>query len=272
MSGHHIQQDKNFLKSEIFNFPSPMRCKTKRSKSVRRNQKRRVSCKHAAQKNPVQVGSDDKNREVQTSNFLFVNSLAFFLHYTFILVIFVLSGLLKTQKGTRSKKKRKIKEKYRKMEREKLCVRNRSFHRSFLPQFHFAWLKTVSLAMKQTVPPLSYILSRCSKFFLRATLCCTIGDYKSYCLVPCSCHLQDETKSSLHMQYRCSRLYVLTPMKVRTTVFVDVTPYSLVVDYQRFGRTFCFHLQGRRGSILNVVGMGILGTLMPGCETIRNQH
>jgi hypothetical protein len=113
-----------------------------------------VSCKHAVQKNPVQVGSGDKNREALTSNFLFVNSLAsFFLYYTFIPVIFVLSDLLKTQKGTRSKKK--IKEKYKKMEREKLCVRNRSFHRTFLPQFHFAWLKTLSLSGHETRRPSS---------------------------------------------------------------------------------------------------------------------
>ena len=52
------------------------------------------------------------------------------------------------------------------MEREekKLCFRYRSFYRTFLPQFHFAWLKTGSLAMKQTVPPMFYTLYLCSKF------------------------------------------------------------------------------------------------------------
>ena len=138
-SGYYIQENKNCHK--IFKFPNPMNFTTKRSGSMGRNQKRQAACKHTAQKNPVQVGSDDKSREFLTSNFfLFVNSLVFFfLRYTFILVIFVLSDLLKTQKGTRSLKK-KIKEsirKWKKREKKKLYFRNRSSYRTFLSTISF---------------------------------------------------------------------------------------------------------------------------------------
>jgi hypothetical protein len=35
---------------------------------------------------------------------------------------------------------------------------------------------------------------------------------------------------------------------MEVTVFSDMTPYGLVHEHQRFGVTYCLHLQGRRAS------------------------
>lgn len=133
-SGYYIQENKNC--HNIFNFPNQMKFITKRSRCIGRNQKQQAACNHTAQKNPIRVGSDDKNREFLTSNFLFVNSLVFFLRYTFLLVIFVLSVLLKTQKGTRSLKK-KIKESIRRWKEKKTFLSQQKLLQNFPPTISF---------------------------------------------------------------------------------------------------------------------------------------
>jgi hypothetical protein len=44
--------------------------------------------------------------------------------------------------------------------------------------------------------------------------------------------------------YHCVRFQVLTAVKRMILFFWDVTPSRLLRTYQRFGETFCFHLQG----------------------------
>jgi len=49
------------------------------------------------------------------------------------------------------------------------------------------------------------------------------------------------------------------------TVFIDVTPSSLVTEYQSFGGTFPIHLQEQGDNTLKVKGMGFFEALVTGC-------
>jgi hypothetical protein len=46
----------------------------------------------------------------------------------------------------------------------------------------------------------------------------------------------------------CAGLEVLTSLSTKSKVFRDVTPYSVIEDYQLLGGTYCIHLQSWRVS------------------------
>ena len=46
--------------------------------------------------------------------------------------------------------------------------------------------------------------------------------------------------------YKDARHEVFTVVTVKVTVFLDMTPYSLVEIYRHFGGTHCPHIQKRR--------------------------
>lgn len=51
------------------------------------------------------------------------------------------------------------------------------------------------------------------------------------------------------------RYDVLAVLKTAMSVFWFVKPYGLEGRYQRFGESYCFHLQGRDSMIVRNVGM-----------------
>jgi len=46
-----------------------------------------------------------------------------------------------------------------------------------------------------------------------------------------------------------------TTVKMEFMVFWDVSPFSVVVTYKRFGGPCCFHLQGSSGTVLRNIGI-----------------
>jgi hypothetical protein len=55
---------------------------------------------------------------------------------------------------------------------------------------------------------------------------------------------------------------------MKTTVFWDVTPHSLVDRYQRFGGKYCTHLPGMRHYILSMEAVAYSKALVMTGETI----
>jgi hypothetical protein len=51
---------------------------------------------------------------------------------------------------------------------------------------------------------------------------------------------------------------VFTAVNIQAEVFWDVTPCSFLAKYQRFGRSYCLHLQGENEGRMVLRNVGIL--------------